>query len=241
VEIAADTHHALVRDASFELEHRTVWDERQRFERRLLLGEGFVDDAQCGRMHTRIGDRVEPLPQLGIEVIEVAERGAKEEVLANVAERTLDLALGLGPIRPTGTRMEAIVPCQIEERAVVNDKAVRVFTDDWGLHAVVEDLARRTADRFERGDVTAQNRLHVLVHDEAAPDQARVAQHHGEEPDDALHARLVGELDLEAGEIDLGLLARRGLEPHLERCGWLGPDVTYGSLHSRVAAGVTAS
>ena len=27
---------------------------------------------------------------------------------------------------------------------------------------------------------------------------------------------LIGELDLEAGEIDLGLLAGRGLEPHFE-------------------------
>ena len=41
-------------------------------------------------MHTRIGDRVEPVPHLDIEVVEIAERGAEEEVLADVAERPLD-------------------------------------------------------------------------------------------------------------------------------------------------------
>ena len=125
VEIAADAHHALVRDAPFELEDRSVGGERQRLEDRLLLGEGFVDDALCGRVHTGIGDRVEPVPELGIEVVEVAERCAQEEVLANVAERPLDLALGLGPIRPAGARLEAVVPRKVEKGAVVDDKAVR--------------------------------------------------------------------------------------------------------------------
>jgi hypothetical protein len=87
--------------------------------------------------------------------------------------------------------------------------------------------------------MTAQDRLHVLVHDEACPDQARVTQHHGEEPDDAFCARLVGEHDLEASEIDLGLLARCSLEADLEGGDRRRPDVTRGSLHGRVAAGVT--
>lgn len=43
-----------------------------------------------------------------------------------------------------------------------------------------------------------------------------VAEHYGEQPDNARHSRLVHGLDLEPGEIDLGLLAGRGLEPHLE-------------------------
>src|SRR3954469_3235698 len=70
------------------------------------------------------------------------------------------------------------------------------------------------------------------------PDQARVAKHQGEEPDDSLDAGLIGELDLEAGEIDLGLLAGRGLEPHFEWRDRIGPDATHGSLHGRGPAGV---
>src|SRR5690242_11171240 len=41
---------------------------------------------------------------------------------------------------------------------------------------------------------------------------AGVAQLHREQPDDALDSRLVGELDFEPGEVDLGRLAWRGLE-----------------------------
>jgi hypothetical protein len=44
-------------------------------------------------MHPHIGYLIEPLPQLLIEIIEIAEAAAKEEVLADVAIRPLDLSL----------------------------------------------------------------------------------------------------------------------------------------------------
>jgi len=61
-----------------------------------------------------------------------------------------------------------------------------------------------------------------------------VAQHQGEQPNNALDPWLIGELNLEAGQVDLGLLAGRGLEPNLdrERCG--GPDRRDGSLDGRI-------
>ena len=64
--------------------------------------------------------------------------------------------------------------------------------------------------------MAAQDALQILVEDEARPDQPGVAEHHREQPDDALDAGLVGELDLEPGEVDLRLLAGRRLEAHLE-------------------------
>jgi hypothetical protein len=69
----------------------------------------------------RIGDRVEPLAQLGVQVVEVAERTGEEEVLADVAVRPLDLALGLGPIGPAGLRVIAVVASEVDERPVVDD------------------------------------------------------------------------------------------------------------------------
>jgi hypothetical protein len=48
-----------------------------------------------------IGDRVEPVPELKVEIIEIAEGAAEEEVLADVAERPLRELSGIlcaGPV-----------------------------------------------------------------------------------------------------------------------------------------------
>src|SRR5262249_60490510 len=75
----------------------------------LLLGEGNVDDTLRSGMQTGVGNRVEPMAQLGIEIVEVAERAGEKEVLANIAIGPLDLALGFGPVRTAGLRLEAVV------------------------------------------------------------------------------------------------------------------------------------
>ena len=170
VEVAADAHHALVADAPLEPEHGAVRRERQRLEGRPLLGERLRDDPLGRGVDPRVGDGVEPVPQLGVEVLEVAERAGEEEVLADVAERALDLALGLGPVRPAGAGLEAVVPGQVQQRPVVDDEPVGVLADHRRLHAVVEDLARHAAERLERRDVAAQDALQILVDDEARPD-----------------------------------------------------------------------
>ena len=54
---------------------------------------------------------------------------------------------------------------------------------------------RHAAQRLEGRHVAAQQRLQVLVQDEAGPDQAAVAEHQREQPDDARRRRLVGEDD----------------------------------------------
>ena len=128
-----------------------------------------------GRVDAWVRDGVEPVAELRVEIIEVAERAAEEEVLADVSERPLHFALGFGPIGSTGTRLEAVVPCEVEEATVVNDQAVGILADHRRLHAVVENFLRNPADRFERRNVTAQDGLQVLVDDEARPDQPREA------------------------------------------------------------------
>ncbi len=134
-------------------------------------------------MDPRVGDRVEPVAQLGIQVVEVLERAGEEEVLADVAVRPLDLALGLGPVGPAGLGVEAVVAGEVDQRPVVDDVALGVLAADRGLHPVVEDLARHALERGEGGEVAAQHGLQVLVQDEARPEQAAVAEHQGEQPD----------------------------------------------------------
>ncbi len=46
-------------------------------------------------MHARIGDCIQPAPKLAVEVVEITERAAEEEV-ADVAKRPLDLAFVFG-------------------------------------------------------------------------------------------------------------------------------------------------
>lgn len=59
--------------------------------------------------------------------------------------------------------------CKITERAVVDDLAVGILADHRGLHATVEDLARHSAERFERRLMTGQHRLHRLANCDDAP------------------------------------------------------------------------
>src|SRR3954471_20049496 len=103
-----------------------------------------------------------------------------------------------------------IMACQ-GEKLVVVDYAARVdLAEDRGFHPVVEDLLRHAAEGLEGGDVAAQHGGEVLLGDEVGPHHAAVAEHEGEQPDDALGSGLVGELRPEEGEIYLRLAPRRG-------------------------------
>ena len=84
-----------MRHAAFETKRRLVGRKRQGLQRILFFCEGFVDDPPGRRMHARVGDRVEPMPELGVQILEVAERAAEEEVLADISERPLDFSLRL--------------------------------------------------------------------------------------------------------------------------------------------------
>jgi len=48
------------------------------------------------------------------------------------------------------------VPGEIDKRAILDDEAVGILADDRGLHAIIENLVRRAADRLESGDMTVQ-------------------------------------------------------------------------------------
>jgi|tagenome__1003787_1003787.scaffolds.fasta_scaffold20380131_1 hypothetical protein len=202
--------------APFESQHRLVRCPRQWLQCGLFFGERLVDDPmRCG-VHPRIGDCIEPMPKLAIEIVEIPERAAEEEVLADVSERPLDLALRLRPTWAACARLKAIMPSKIEKRGIINHETVRILAEDRGFHAIVQNLAWTAADRFESGDVTAQNTLQILMYDEAGPDQPGLGEDHGEEPDDTPDSRLVGELHVELRKTDLRLFAGRRPETHFE-------------------------
>lgn len=96
VVVAADAHHAFAADTAIKLENGAERDQRQGLQRRALLGERFVYDTACGRMQARIGNVARPVVELAIEILQVAEDTAKEEVLTDIAEWRLDLAFVSG-------------------------------------------------------------------------------------------------------------------------------------------------
>ena len=61
-----------MRDPPFQLENRAEWRQRQDFEVRLLLGEGLIDDALSRGVHARTGYAIEPITQLGVQIVEIA-------------------------------------------------------------------------------------------------------------------------------------------------------------------------
>jgi hypothetical protein len=111
-----------------------------------FFSEGLVDHAPRGGVHARIGNRVEPMAQLGIEIVEIAERAGEEEVLADVAVGSLDFALGFGPVSTASLRREVVVAGEVNESAIV-DNATTGLADDRGFHVVIEDLMRDACRR----------------------------------------------------------------------------------------------
>jgi hypothetical protein len=73
VQIAANRHHAVAGDPPVECQDDGERHRRQRLQGRLLLDEVLQHDAAGGGVPARIGDGVEPAPELGVQIIEVAE------------------------------------------------------------------------------------------------------------------------------------------------------------------------
>src|SRR6202021_787179 len=178
--VAADRDEAIVADAPLQLEHRIEAMPGHRLQFGLLCREGLGDDPLGSAVDAHVGDGIEPVDELSVEVVEAAKAAAKKEVLTDIAERPLDLPLRLGPIGSAGAGLKAIMMRQREQRAVVDDVALIVLAGHRGLHAVVEDLDRHAADRLEGLDMTAQQRLQVLVENVAREQEARVSEHQAE-------------------------------------------------------------
>ena len=76
--VAADADHALVGDPPLELEHGAEGAEPAAAAGLgLLVGEGLGDDAAGGGVHAHVGDRVEPVGELRVEIVEVAEASGR--------------------------------------------------------------------------------------------------------------------------------------------------------------------
>lgn len=169
-------------------------------------------------MDPRVCDLGAPGIELRIQIVQVLERPAKEEVLPDIAERPLDLAFRLCPVRLAGARGGIVMREERDERGIVGHDPVRALPDHCRLHPVIQDLLRRPAHGFERCNMAPHHRLQILAGAEPAPEPARMTEHHREQPDLADNAGFICELHGKLGKIHLRLLAGRRLEPPLELC-----------------------
>lgn len=165
-----------------------------------------------GAVHPGVGFLPEPLLGQLVEVGPALEGAvADEEVMLDVADVALVLALGLGSGRATGPRAEAIVPGQIEEPGMELDGAAAPMRDDGGLLIVDQDLGRDAPEPLEGPHQRLVGMLGVLAVRPPEVEAARVTEGvHREVHRDGLardHRRL-------HGPVGLHLPAGLSLEAH---------------------------
>ena len=129
-----------------------------------------------------------------------------------------------------GEGFEGRVPAGLPLHGAGHDRA----------HAVVQDLGGASAEVLEGVLVGGEQRPHALVLVALGPGAARVAQRHHEH----VHFdRAADEARTHLAPVDLGLVARLGLEASLRERGrrGLGAQRAHGDLHRVVAAAVAAA
>jgi hypothetical protein len=127
-------------------------------------------------MHACVGDLAQPRPDSRIGGISIdlesfgtqLARQRNVEAPAQVAYEVLDLALGLGSIRPAQPRQEAVVVREVEETSVVAMQPWTVLLSirHHRAHVVVQHFARDSGEEVERALMSAEHRLQPPVADE---------------------------------------------------------------------------
>ena len=127
-----------------------------------------------GGVHPHIGDVVEPLASLLIEIRIISKRSTVDEIVAEVAHRTLDLALGLRAVGSTRPGREAPVMRDAEKLEIPHERAALQpqVTRDHRLHLVEEQLLWDPTEIAERVLESVNQRPHVLPHIKPAPASA---------------------------------------------------------------------
>jgi len=78
--VTADRDEAVVADAPFQLEHGLEAMLRQRLQLGLLGRKSLADDPLGGAVNADVGNGIEPVDELDVEVFKIAEATAEKEV-----------------------------------------------------------------------------------------------------------------------------------------------------------------
>jgi hypothetical protein len=81
-----------------------------------------VNRSFSGRsVDANVGCLLQPLMELGIQILVVKESAAVEEILSHVADRSLHLPFGLGPIWPTDAQAKLPVMSEAQELKILDE------------------------------------------------------------------------------------------------------------------------
>jgi hypothetical protein len=155
--------------------------ERQRQETWPLLRQGSGDGALVGVAGDEAGirDALDPVVELGVEIVEGVKRACGEEGITQVADGALDAPLFVAPCAGDGSRGKVVVTGKLEKAGIESDHVPDALEHD-GLQVVVEKAAGDPLERDESGVVATEEALEGLVEDEAGVEGPRERQGHHE-------------------------------------------------------------
>ena len=128
-----------------------------------------------GAVEPGVGRVFQPVPGLGVEIVDRVEGTPGQEVVLEVIDHAFDLALGAGPIRPVGFGRKAVMTTEVQEALVPFSRAEADL-----FHVVVENGGGPAAEELEGGLVTLDEHGQLHRSGEADEQQARKRQHHEE-------------------------------------------------------------
>lgn len=211
---------------------------RQRQQPCALVDESVAHRAarQIAGHRPGVRDPIGPVGELAIEVLDGGEPPRREEAVAQVLDRALDLALLVTAVRGARHRREVVVAGALEDLRVKRMCSPTRSTTT--LFKLSYRMRRRPRRGFRTRGMAEQERLECLV--ERAPREHRTRPRKHED-EARQRARRGADLDLaEVVPVDLGLLAGQGRQLE-ERLGMGGrPHRADVSAHRRVSAHVPA-
>ena len=186
---------------------------RQRQQALSLLGECLTDRQRFVlRAAALAGATEHPRIGLRIEVIQIVERAAGEEGIADIADRPLHAPLLVAPRHGHRAGIVMVVAGQSQQRRMEANDVAAAFKHG-ALEIVVERDTRATTPGGDGADMAAQEILHVGAEVEAQKYLARPRQH-GDEP----HQGPVGATYLQVTEVtpvDLHLFTGQGAQTQI--------------------------
>ena len=210
---AVDGDVAVLLDDAGLLAGGGIGDRGQRDETGLLLGEGLVDAAAGGAVHADVGDGVEPLAALLVEVVPGGEGAAGEEVVFEVVEGPFHLAPPFLVPGPPDGGLEAIVLGEGQEGGMPAGLAADAAQGDGGL-VVIGDAAAEAPVVAEGLLVRPEQGRQALVAEEGHEQAAAEAQDQAEGVHDRL---LLGDQHAVGAPVRLRFLPGPGLEAPEDR------------------------